>query len=269
MTEKKKREGDYSGKRLAGVMGMATTVLVIALVSFMSVGMVGAAMGVGIGGFVANFDDVEYTEGDAAIYPVLGAQAACDEAPQLEASLDGTTTLDGDVEFYKDLPLPDSFGDNEIARIAIAAEAPEEGIDVEDLDLRLTALEAESLELGDADIQEFSPEEYDDDATDEVEDSYAPSGEGDVSGEGTVENTPEFGIDASSFEVTQGTAAAHQVSLGSIDLQNLDLFVAIDDRSAFDNPVDRAVEPTDRDCESLADESGVNSPDDDDLHLDG
>ncbi len=249
--------GELSSRRFAAVLGVSTAVMVFALTTFLGVGMVaGAMLGPGLGGFVAEFDDVSYTDGDAEIYPTLAEHAACDDAPQLEVSLEGETTLQGDVSFYKDLPLPDQFNaadgiDDAMARVAIQAAAPDGGIDVDDLDLRLTVLQAETIELGDSAVREFGPDAYDDGSTNA---SYSPTGEGSLDPSDDETLVPEFGVDATFFNLPDGgTAAAHQVSFSSIDLQDLDLFIAIDDRDSFANPVERVVEPTERECEALAD----------------
>jgi len=261
-----KDEGEVDKRRFAGIMGVAGTAVMIALISFFSIGMVGAAIGVGIGGFVANFENVSYNDDNAQIYPVLGAQAACDNAPQLEASLTGQATLFNGVEFFKDLPLPgNQFGDgDEFARISIVASGGSDGISVNNLDLRLTALETPNLSLTGADIQEFSPSDYNNSTTAEA--SYvAPGQAGAVNNTGTSaggpgnsqSETPEFGITANSFNLPDGgTAAAHQVSFESISLQDLDLFVQILDEGANDNPsngsIERVVNPSERNCEALA-----------------
>lgn len=275
-------EGEVDRRRLAGIMGAATTVLMLVLIVALSLGMVGAALGVGMGGFVASFGEVDNPD-DATIYPVLDEQAACDAAPQVEASLTGTAEVGEYVEFYKDLPLPDTFeeddGTDRYARISIVSDGldsvgGEDTVEVENLDLRLTALEAATLELGQGDIREFGPGNNDDgtadaaegysagQTADDVEDSYVDSGTGALATDNTTDavDTPEFGIDAGSFTLPDGgVAAAHQVSFDSITLQNLDLFVAIGNSTGFaeDSPVvERAVDPTERDCTSLADESG-------------
>jgi hypothetical protein len=269
-----KDEGEVDKRRFAGIMGVAGTVAMIALISFFSIGMVGAALGVGIGGFVANFEQVTYNNNtvqaaspgdnaDAQIYPVLGAQAACGNAPQLEASLAGQANISGGVEFFKDLPLPSSvgFSTNEFARVSIIGASPSgQNITIKDLDLRLTALETPELALSGAEIKEFGPNSYNN-GNDSAFDSYAPSGSGDVTGSGSVANTPEFGIEANSFVLPDGgTAATHQVSFQQISLTNLDLAVNIIDNSTYTasdtGPVPRVVDPTSRDCGSLADESG-------------
>ena len=245
--------GSVSRRRFAAVFGVASAFVVVAGVTFFGVGMVlGASLGPGIGGFIAQFDNVSYTEGDADIYPVLGAHAACDDAPQLEANLNGTTLLDGGVTFYKDLPLPDtSFSPDQIARVSIVADSGGSPTEVTDLNLRLTALSADSIELGNTKIREFGPDSYED--TGDANDSFAPVGDGSLDPTADASRVPEFGIDAETFVLPKGgTAAAHQVSLGSISLRNLDLFVVIDDESDLSSPATRVVEPGNRTCTSLA-----------------
>jgi hypothetical protein len=265
-----KDEGEVDKRRFAGIMGVAGTVAMIALISFFSIGMVGAALGVGIGGFVANFEQVTYndttaTDPNAQIYPVLGAQAACDSAPQLEASLKGDAQISGGVEFFKDLPLPSSpgFDTDSFARISIIGAAPSSNpITITDLDLRLTALESPELKLSDANIREFAPSDYNNGTNSEGA-SYAPSGQGTVgsSAGATQSNTPEFGINASSFVLPQGgIAAAHQVSFQSISLTNLDLAVNIINNSTpAVGPTPRVVDPEQRTCGALGDESRSNA----------
>jgi len=260
-----KDEGEVDRRRFAGIMGVAGTVAMIALISFFSIGMVGAALGVGIGGFVADFENVNYNDttvggtADAAIDPVLGTQAACQNAPQIEASLSGTAELTGNVSFFKDLPLPGVFNTNQMARVGIVAQSGGSPIQADDLDLRLTALEADSLSLSNATIQEFGPGDYNATGNTSARASYAPSGQGSSAFDTTAnpEQTPEFGIDARNFSVTNGVAAAHQVSLSSISLSNLDLYVAIDEKADFGGgtgpgPVERVVEPDNRTCSALA-----------------
>ena len=244
--------GSVSRRRFAAVFGVASAFVVVAGVTFFGVGMVlGASLGPGIGGFIAQFDNVSYTEGDAEIYPVLGAHAACDDAPQLEANLNGTTLLDGGVTFYKDLPLPDNFAPDQIARVSIVADSGGSPTEVTDLNLRLTALSADSIELGNTKIREFGPDSYED--TGDANDSFAPVGDGSLDPTADASRVPEFGIDAETFVLPKGgTAAAHQVSLGSITLQNLDLFVVIDEESDLSSPATRVVEPNKRTCTSLA-----------------
>jgi len=140
----------------------------------------------------------------------------------------------------------------QIARLSIVADSGADPITVENLNLRLTALNAEQLIFDSTEIREFGPDDYAGDS-DDANYSFASPGEGSLNPDDPREEVPEFGIDASSFILPDGgSAAAHQISLGSIDLQSLNLFVAIGDKSEFTNPVERVVEPTERDCASLA-----------------
>jgi hypothetical protein len=243
--------GSVSRKRFAAVFGAASTVVVLAGVSFFSIGMVlGASLGPGLGGFVADFDNVSYTQDKADIYPVVAPHPACEDAPQLEADLEGKTYLKGDVTFYKDMPLPDSFGPNRIARISIVADSGTSRIEVTDLNLRLTALNAENISLGNTTLREFGPNQYD---TGDANDSFAPVGNASLNPNSDASRVPEYGIDAETFVLPDGgVAAAHQVTLGSINLRNLDLFVAISDEDNLSNPAPRVVEPNNRTCSSLA-----------------
>ena len=243
--------GSVSRKRFAAAFGVASSLVVIAGVTFFGVGMVlGASIGPGIGGFVAQFDNVSYTQGKADIYPVVAAHPACEDAPQLEANLDGKTYLNGGVTFYKDMPLPDSFAANEIARISIVADSGASPTEVTDLNLRLTALNADRLKLGNTTLREFGPNQYD---TGDANDSFAPTGNASLDPTSPASEVPEYGIDAETFVLPDGgVAAAHQVTLGSISLRNLDLFVAIDNESNLSRPAPRVVEPDNRTCAALA-----------------
>ena len=259
-----KDEGEVDKRRLAAVMGAAGTATMIALITFFSIGMVGAAMGVGIGGFVANFENVSYNDNNAEIYPVIGSNAACDDAPQLEASLGGEANLYGGVEFFKDLPLPDAFsGPQDFARITIVGTGGTDGIKVTDLDLRLTALETQTLNLSGADIQEFGPDDYGTtDNSTTADGSYVTPGSPDVldtpDNGSSQQNTAEFGIAADSFNLPNGgTAAVHQVSLGQISLQDVNIAVQIlnESQDTDNGPVTRVVNMDERSCEGLAEAS--------------
>ena len=267
-----KKRGKTSRRRLSAVMGVASTLLLIALIMFFSVGMVGAALGVGIGGFVANFDKVNATDG-AEIFPVLGQQPACENAPQLQASINGTAKLSGSVEFFKDLPLPDSgFDNDDFARIMIVGQDNGTPIQVSDLDLRLSSLETETLGLRGADIREYSPDDYSDEGGPGAEGSFIDTTDdrtGGIDTEGPSvafddgrdaldpstgnSSTPEFGIDApDGFLIENGSAAAHFVSFGGISLSDLNLAVQILNETDTD---DRVLSTGERNCESLANQS--------------
>jgi len=265
-------EGEVDSRRLAGMLGAATTVMLLFVIVAFSLGMVGAALGVGIGGLVANFGQVDADQG-GIIYPTIGDQAACADAPQLEASLEGEAVVNEYVEFYKDLPLPTgaTWGNAENVRITILSDLDGEGgtqnVTAQELDLRLTALEAEDVVIGNASdnqkavIQEFSPDNYS--TSDEANDSYAPSGAGNFS-DGASSTTPEFGIDANGgFSLVNGSAVAHQVAFDQISLPAIDLAVNIlnssHDYANDSGPINRSVAPSDRNCEDLANESSAES----------
>ena len=271
-------EGEVDKRRLAGILGAATTVMMLLLVITLSLGMVGAAMGVGIGGFVANFGTVDADGG--VIYPVVGEQAACDNAPQLEASLSGTATVDRYVEFYKDLPIPQelSLSNQDHVRITILSNLSSSNVTAQNLDLRLTALEAEDLVLGDNDtttpkatIQEFGPGQYNtSNSTSNYAPnaSYAPTGAGQAALNGSpAGQTPEFGINASTgFRLKNGTAAAHQVAFQQISLPQVDVAVNFINSSygpSDSGPASRVINPGERTCSALANASqwdSFNSP---------
>jgi len=256
-------DGEVDRRRLAGIMGAATTAMMVLLIVTFSLGMVGAALGVGLGGFVADFDQVETTD-NASIYPVLGEQAACEQAPQLEAKLAGTSNITSTnastpaVEFFKDLPLPaGDFYSGDYARVTIAGnEVDGSPITAKNLELRLTALEADVLDLGEGNIAEFST----DTAGPNPEDSYATEqalgNESNITadsavGSGDFQGETEFGIDASSFTIESGTAAAHQVAFDGITLGSVNLGVQI--LNDTDNAVVDPGTPGDTDCKALSD----------------
>jgi len=285
----REQEGEVDRRRLAGMLGAATTVMLLFVIVAFSLGMVGAALGVGLGGFVANFDQVQ-TNNTASIYPVLGEQAACETAPQLQAALnddveiigtDGTTPA---VEFFKDLPLPDSFNNgDEFARITITGNGSlDNPIQASNLDLRLTALEANELALGDkagdaantsgtnfdfTGVENASIAEMNVDGASNPEDVYAENESTDSENDpvpigptttlDNFEDQTEFGISGEGFVIDQGTAAAHQVTFDGINLQGVNLAVQILNGSTGSGEVTNAVldptTPSSTDCEALSD----------------
>jgi hypothetical protein len=284
MPEKIKREyvrnkrSGYSPRRFSAVMGTAATLATVSLITFFSIGMVGAAMGVGIGGFVANFGKVNATEG-AEVFPVVGQQPACDDAPQLQATLNGTAKLSDGVEFFKDMPLPSgAFPNDDFARITIVGQDNGTPIQVSGLSLRLSALETDRLGLGGAEIVEYGPEDYDSgNGTPGAEGSYVDTTDnatGGIQTEGPSaafddgrsaldtdtgpSSTPEFGIDATSFLIKNGSAAAHFVSFGGISLNDVNIAVQILNES---ESAARVVRPNERTCDALAEASTVNDSD--------
>lgn len=286
MTDRKKnfarrKPARYSPRRFSAVMGTAATLATVSLITFFSIGMVGAAMGVGIGGFVANFESVNASEG-GEVFPVIGQQPACEDAPQLQATLEGTAELSGSVEFFKDMPLPQSgFTDADFARITIVGQDNGTPIQVTDLSLRLSALETQSLGLDGANIVEYGPDDYDtgngtpgaegsyvdttDDSTAGIE-TEGPSaafddGRSALNTSNSPSSTPEFGIDASGgFTIENGTAAAHFVSFGGITLSDVNIAVQIlnESQNVSQGPATRVVRPDERTCNALAEASTVN-----------
>jgi len=272
-----KKGTGYSRRRFEAVFGTAVAVATLSLITFLSIGMVGAALGVGIGGFIANFEEVNATEG-AEIFPVVGQQPACEEAPHLQATLSGTANLSGGVEFFKDMPLPaNTFQNDSFARITIRGQDNGTPIRVEDLALRLSALETQSLGLDGAEIQEFGPSDYSDPDGPGARGSYVDTtndSTGGVTTEGPSvafddgrsaldtgtgnSSTPEFGIDTSGFSIKNGTAAAHFISFGGISLNDLNIAVQILNESEYGT---RVIDPDSRTCKALSEESKVNGSD--------
>jgi hypothetical protein len=271
-------EGEVDKRRLAGILGAATTMMMLLLIVTLSLGMVGAAMGVGMGGFVASFGNVSSPDG-GYIYPVIGQQAACSDAPQLEASLSGDTTITDYVEFYKDLPIPrqirGTLTQQDAVRITILSELTgTNNISASNLELRLTALEAEDVVLGSdtasvkSTIREFGPNQYSYNNTtsntraDNA--SYAPTGAGANALNGTTEERAEFAINASGgFSLKNGTAAAHQVAFQRINLPQVDIGVnflnSSYNGSNSSGVATRVVEPSNRTCKALAEASQPSS----------
>jgi hypothetical protein len=273
-------DGEVDRRRLAGIMGAATTAMMVLVIVTLSMGMVGAALGVGLGGFVANFDKVE-TNNSASIYPVLGSQGACANAPQLQAALNGDVQIYSNssstpaVEFFKDMPLPDAFfSANSFARVTIAGNGTTDTpIQASNLDLRLTALEAGELALGDqargatigSDAKNVSiAEMYTNPSS--AADVYAVNNSNATSAntgtpiaattqlnESGFNDQTSFGISGEGFVVDQGSAAAHQVTFDGINLQDVQLAVQIlNDTSSTNNSVINPDSLSPGDCSALS-----------------
>lgn len=264
--------GETDSRKFAKWMGFGATAMMLTLVMVLSVGMIAGALGVGIGGFVASFGNVvvDPVEGNGgAIYPVLGEQPACPEAPQLNAHLPGTAEITGHVAFYKDLPLPGSFSNYSTARINIVSNNLSAGdVSLTDLDMRMSALNASLLSLnssnatGDIEIAESS------DAVNSGGDAYESYGVNGTPGETqtldatNVFNNTEFGIaipSQSNVTIDQGIAAAHQVAFSSVQLPDVDLFVTIGNSGSnwegTTGVANRTVTPAQRTCDALGNAS--------------
>lgn len=269
-------EGEVDRRRLAGVLGAATTVMMLILIVALSLGMVGAALGVGMGGFVASFGNVQSTDG-GTIYPVLGEQPACEEAPQLKASLRGTAEITEHVAFYKDLPAPGVLNVSTV-RINIVSELDGgANVTADNLDLRLSALAADELVLdstanssADVKISEYREAVNGSAGNTAASDSYGVDSNNNpqtLRNASAVSSNVEFGITIpknSDIIIDNGTSAAHQVAFETISVPGVDLFITMGNESDFTSAPgdtgidDRSVGPAERVCSALANAS---SPD--------
>ncbi|MFW5929388.1 MAG: hypothetical protein ACOCT0_03095 [Halobacteriota archaeon] len=263
MTEK--QTGKTDKRKMAGAMAFASVLLVVLIISVFTAGMVGAALGVGMGGFVAQFGEVE-ANATSEIVPTVGQNPACADAPQVTAGVDGTADIWEYVAFHKDLPLPTdgNFGNAEMARVSIVSDGIDEAdaIPIEDLDMSLSALEAEELIMGEGgqgDV-EVTENAYDtsggsvDNSTTDA--AYANTSQG----IGDRADSAEFAITGNYMSITNGTAAAHGIEFGQLELPNVDLMVSMGEEGDFNNseemgPTQRVIQPDERTCESLADAS--------------
>lgn len=251
-----RQEGEYDKRKVAGAMAFGTMFLAILAIMVLSVGMVGANLGVGMGGFIASFEQVNnVADEERLIAPALGENPACGSAPQLVASFPGDTSIRGDIAFYKDLPLPSNFTSDDNARVSIYSPNPD-GIKVQELDLRMSALEADNLLLGngsqnDVEIGEHSVEDEDGSGANASYTSPSDPSAGDA--EFDIQITPQAEVN-----ITNGTAAAHQIAFGELDLPDIEIAVQIGNNTEFedeDQPTSRVIQPSNRTCESLAEAS--------------
>ncbi|MFW5929878.1 MAG: hypothetical protein ACOCT0_05615 [Halobacteriota archaeon] len=266
--------GETDKSTFAKWMGIGATAMVLLLIATLSMGMIAGALGVGIGGFVASFgmvtaDPVGNGDG-GAIYPVLGEQPACSEAPQLKANLPGDSEITEHVAFYKDLPLPGEFANNDVARINIVSNNVSAGdVVLTDLDMRLSALEADELSMNASGNSSDDPIEIAESLQDDDGDAYdsygvngSPGNTQDLTSSDVLDEA-EFGIgipNGSNVTIDNGTAAAHQVSFTGVTLPDVDLFVTmgedLEDLESETGVANRSVQSGVRDdCDNLADES--------------
>lgn len=229
--------------------------LIVAVMTFSIAGTVaGTVLGGGVGGFVASFGTVNADQG--TIFPVLDEQPACENAPQLLAVLRGETTIHDELEFHKDLPLPGGvdYGGADMVRISIVGDLNDDEVFVRDMDLRMSALIAEKIDLESDDgtnveISEFGPDTWDEGGG--AEDRFSQDRMF-----GFDDADYEFGISAEGenvFILEGGSAIAHSVSFGEITLPNVDMFLAMGSEDDFEQTsVDpRVVRPEERSCDAL------------------
>jgi len=214
--EYQKDEPETDRRRLVGVIGAASTLLVLILIVALFLGSLGA-LGIGIGGFLATFGVVDADAG-GVIYPTLEEQGQCEKAPQLMASLDGEVAVQNHFGIQKDIPIPGSPMGIDSTRIDIITEIGENAsVLVEDLDLRLIALNAESTVFGNGSLTEFTPDRNNK-LQPKPNDSYAPTDAG-ISPGNLSSFSTEFGVDvADGFELHQGRVLAYQIAFGNIEI---------------------------------------------------
>ncbi len=204
-----REDGAIDRRRLSGILGAATTLLMLLLIVALSLGAIGA-VGVGIGGFVIEFSDVSAASG--AVYPALGQQSECDSAPQLMATLDGEAEIDGYFQITKGIPVPgETVGGVSVDVLSEAGNGS--SISADSLDLHLTALSSQELVLGETTIAESGPSEEgasSDDLYTDAEEVSALDGE---------EIQTGFGVDASGgFGVIGGRAVVYQIAFDNIEI---------------------------------------------------
>ncbi len=252
---KTKRYGSVHRDQFTGTLAVSAVFLAIIVSMGLLTGpALGSIYGGGTGGFVAEFGTVEAGEG--TIFPVIDEHPACENLPQLKAVIDGDVEIGDHVRFYKDLPTPGDFTDADIVRLAIESEIPDgELAFVNDLDLRMTALEAEYIELGEEGgepvvLREFGPDTWE-----------GTSGEGDEHDRfsqarevGFDDADYEFGLGAEgddNFFIDRGVAVAHSVAVSELSLPDLQTAILIGAEDDFDAPDPRVVDSDDA-CEDLA-----------------
>ncbi len=251
---RRKQYGGVDRDQFTGTLAVSTVFLSILVTMGLLTGpALGSIYGGGTGGFVAEFGTVEADRG--TIFPVIDEHPACENLPQLKAVIEGEVEIGDHVRFYKDLPTPGDFTDAEVVRVAIESDIPEDDVAmVNDLDLRVTALEAAYAEFGGGGepvvLREFGPDTWE-----------GTSGEGDEHDRfsqqrevGFDDADYEFGLGAEgedNFYIEQGVAVAHAVAVSELSLPDLNMAVLIGSESQFDGLDPRVVDGGDA-CEDLA-----------------
>jgi len=228
-------EGVIDRRRLSGILGASTTLLVLLLIIGLSLGAVGAA-GIGIGGFVIEFSDVSAPSG--SVYPAAGPQSQCDSAPQMMATLNGESEIQGYFLVQKTIPVPMSSVDG--VTVDVMSEAGNNtSITAENLDLRLTALSSAELVLRGGKIKEYGPDEV---PVDSPIDSYSDVDESNSTG--LEDSDVEFGIDASGgLGIRRGRAVVYHIAFGNIDITSVGVSGSMSNGNA--------TVATDYDCDEL------------------
>jgi hypothetical protein len=233
-----REDGKIDRRRLSGVLGAATTFLVLLLIIALSLGAIGAA-GVGIGGFVVEFSDVTAPSG--TVYPVLGSQSECDSAPQLMATLDGRAVIQDGFRVTKGIPLPGGVAEG--FSVNVVSEAGNgTNITAQDLELRLTNLRSDVVRLQNATIFEQNVEgENGSPAT--AADMYADASDPNSTNFSRVETG--FAINASGgFALSNGRAVVYQIAFGNVDISDIGVNGSVAEEGGM-------TMPGTQDCDSL------------------
>jgi hypothetical protein len=208
-------EGNIDRRRLSGILGASTTLLLLLLIVALSLGAIGAA-GVGIGGFVVEFSDVTAPSG--AIYPALAEQSECGSAPQLTAVLEGEAVIQDHFRVTKGIPLPGDVADG--VSVDIISEAGNNTtVSAEDLELRLVSLNSRTVSLQNASITEYNVETPPGE-TPVAAHSYADASDPNSTNPEMVDT--EFGIDApGGFALTGGRAVVYHIAFGDLKINDI------------------------------------------------
>lgn len=250
------KDGGYDRRRIAGLLGTGTTVLLLLLVAGLSLGMVGATLGVGIGGFSADFGTLQTEEG-GSIYPVLDTVSECDNAPQLAANLHGEVKIDGNFGFFKDVPVP---GGTESVRVNVVADEMDDDQELvaENVSLRFTSIEADNLVLGGNGAEKVDIAELPSDGeTEAAEDAYADS-DARIESTQDLRGIADFGInvpEGGTMNIKDGAALAHNVAFESLSPTGVDVFVTVEDNRTFleRQGISQAASPEEElDCQDIA-----------------
>ena len=193
----------------------------------------------GIGGFYADIG--ELTGDDIAIYPAVGPTASCSSdidfnqggpgntttpdtdvttLPQLRGEIGGAKVPGGQtLTFVKDVRTP-KIADIGMFRINVTAAPPSgDDLNLQNATLYLTALQAEQLQIEDAQIREFFSDGTDSDPR-FWNGSGSVIGNGAAPGEFVIQNAPGTTANA---EISNATARAHFVQFDQLNIPDLEL----------------------------------------------
>jgi hypothetical protein len=211
-----REDGRVDRRRLSGVLGATTTILLLLLIIGFSLGAIGA-VGVGIGGFVAEFGGVAAES--AAVYPAIGQQSECESAPQMMAALQGEADIYDYFEISKGIPVPGTTIDG--VSVDITSEVDNNSsISANGLDLHMTALASRQLVLDETEIRENIPNGT-------SAESYYYADPEDIDAQDIADAQPGFSIDAAGgFGITGGRAIVYQLAFDQVEIGSLGVGVS-------------------------------------------